>query len=136
LGGNAIVIGSRSFGNERAEYLRFDLAGPRRPFAARLAAATTAHHIRLASRLRWQGMLATTEGSQIAGLCAEDFDWDPLLDDPRFLLACERPTERAGLAAALESLRMLVGFADHTGRTGLVTIRDFLPPAARMVPGN
>jgi len=72
-------------------------------------------------------MLATTEGSQIAALCAEDFDWDLLLDDPSFLLACERPTERAGLAAALESLRMLVGFADHTGRTGLVTIRDFLP---------
>jgi hypothetical protein len=50
---------------------------PCRPFAARRAAVTTAHHIRLASRLRSQGMLATTEGSQIAGLCTEDFDWDP-----------------------------------------------------------
>lgn len=73
------------------------------------------------------GVLATTEGSQITGLCAEHFDWAPRLDDPRFLLACERPTERPGMAAALESLLMLVGFADDTGRTGLVTIRDFLP---------
>jgi hypothetical protein len=72
-------------------------------------------------------VLATTEGSQITGLCAEYFDWAPLLDDPRFLLAYERPTERPGLAAALESLRMLVVFADDTGRTGLVRIRDFLP---------
>jgi hypothetical protein len=43
------------------------------------------------------------------------------------LLAYERRTERPGLAAALESLRMLVGFADDTGRRGLVSIRDFLP---------
>ena len=112
---------------ERAEFLGFDLAGKYRPFVARLAGANTAHHIRLASRLRSQGVLATTEGRQIAGLCAEGFDWVGLLDDPDFLLACERPTERPGLAAALESLRMLVGFADDTGRTGLVTTRDFLP---------
>jgi hypothetical protein len=45
-------------------------------------------------------------------LCAANFDWAPLLEDPRFLLACARPTERTGLAAALESLRVLVGFAD------------------------
>jgi PucR C-terminal helix-turn-helix domain len=112
---------------ERAEYLRFDLAGPHRPFAARLAGGTTAQHIRLSSRLRTEGVLATTEGSQIAGLCAEDFDWSGLLDDPRFLFAYDRPTERPGLAAGLESSRMLVGFADNTGRRGLVTIRDFLP---------
>ena len=112
---------------ERAEYLGFDLAGPHRPFAARLAGVGAAHHVRLASRLRSQGVLATTEGSQVAGLCAEDFNWAALLDDPRFLLACERPTERPGLAAALESLRMLVSFADDTGRRGIVTTRDFLP---------
>jgi PucR C-terminal helix-turn-helix domain len=112
---------------ERAEYLGFDLAGPHRPFAARLVGAATAQHIRLAGRLRSDGVLATTEGSQITGLCAEDFNWAPLLDDPRLLLAYERQTERPALAAALESLRMLVGFADDSGRRGLVSIRDFLP---------
>jgi hypothetical protein len=112
---------------ERADYLGFDLAGPHRPFAARLAGASTAHHIRLAGQLRAQGVLATTEGCQVVGLCAEDFDWTRLLDDTRFLLACERTTERPGLAAALESLRMLIGFADDASRRGLVSTRDFLP---------
>lgn len=111
---------------ERAEYLGFDLANPYRPFVARLAGATTADHIALAGRLRSQGVLATTEGNHVAGLCTEGFDWTPLLDDPRFLLACERPTERSGLTAVLETLRMLVGFADGAGRTGLLTARDFL----------
>jgi hypothetical protein len=111
---------------ERAEFLGFDLAGPHRPFVARLAGATTAQHIGLARRLRSQGVLATTEGGQIAGLCAENFDWTAQLDDPRLLLACDRPTERSRLAAALESLRMLVGFADDAGLTGVVTVRDFL----------
>jgi DNA-binding PucR family transcriptional regulator len=72
-------------------------------------------------------VLATTEGSQIAGLCAVNFDWKQLLDDPRFLLAYERPNERSRLAPTLESLRMLAGFADDTSRTGLVTFRDYLP---------
>ncbi len=112
---------------ERAESLGFDLAGPHRPFVARLVRSTTANHIALAGLLRSQGVLATTEGSQIAGLCAENFDWTQLLDDPRFLLAYERPTERPRLAAALESLRILVGFADDTSRTGIITVRDFLP---------
>jgi hypothetical protein len=111
---------------ERAEYLGFDLANPYRPFVARLAGATTADHIALAGRLRSLGVLATTEGSQIAGLCTEGFDWTPLLDDPRFLLACERPTERSGLTSVLETLRMLVAFADGTDRSGLVTARAFL----------
>ncbi|HEY0229439.1 MAG TPA: helix-turn-helix domain-containing protein [Mycobacterium sp.] len=111
---------------ERAEYLGFDLAGPHRPFVARLDAATTAEHVALAGRLRSQGVLATTEGNRITGLCAEDFDWTTALEDSRFLLARERATERSSLAGALETLRMLVGFAASTGRTGLVTVRDFL----------
>jgi hypothetical protein len=112
---------------ERAEHLGFDLAAPHRAFVARLAGSTTARHIALASRLRSQGVLATTEGHQIAGLCAENFDWTELLDDPRFLLAYERPNERSRLAPTLESLRMLVGFADVASRTGVATVRDFLP---------
>lgn len=112
---------------ERAEHLGFDLAGPHRAFVARLAGTTTGRHIELAGRLRSQRLLATTEGGQIVGLCTEDFDWDPLLDDPRLLLAYELPTERVRLATTLESLRMVVRFADDAGRTGLVTIRDFLP---------
>ena len=56
---------------ERAEHLGFDLAGPHRAFVARLAGATTARHIALASRLRSQGVLATTEGRQVAGLCVK-----------------------------------------------------------------
>lgn len=112
---------------ERAESLGFDLAAPHRPFVARLSGSTTGRHIALASRLRSQAVLATTEGGRIVGLCPENFDWTPLLDDPRLLLAYECPTERARLAASLESLRKLVGFAADTGRTGLVTVRDFLP---------
>lgn len=110
---------------ERAEYLGFDLTGPHRPFVARLGTATTADHIALAGRLRSQGVLATTEGNQIAGLCSETYDWGPTLNDPRFLLSYERAVEGAGLAAALETLRMLVAFAGSAGRTGLVTARDF-----------
>jgi PucR C-terminal helix-turn-helix domain len=112
---------------ERAEFLGFDLAGPHRPFVARLAGAATADHIGLASRLRSQGVLATTEGGQIAGLSADNFDWTQELGDPRLLLAYDRPTERPRLSAALERLRMLIGFADDAGRTGRVDIRDFLP---------
>jgi len=112
---------------ERAEFLGFDLAGPHRPFVARLTGAGTAGHIALAGLLRSQGVLATTEGWRVAGLCADNFDWARLLEDPRLLLAYDRPTERPRLATALESLRKLVGFADDAGRTGLVDVRDFLP---------
>lgn len=111
---------------ERAEYLGFHLAGPHRPFVARIEGATTGDHIALAARLRSQGVLATTEGNQIVGLCTPSFDWIPLLDDSRFLLACDGPTGRPGLAAALETLIMLVAFAGSSGRTGPVTVRDFL----------
>ena len=111
---------------ERAEYLGFDLAGPHRPFVARLNTATTADHIALAGRLRSLGVLATTEGNQIAGLCSETFDWVPVLDDSRLLLSYDRATERSGFAAALETLRMLVAFAYSVRRTGVVTDRDFL----------
>ena len=112
---------------ERADFLGFDLAGPHRPFVARLSKAATTDHLGLASQLRSLGVLATTEGGRVAGLCAENFDWTQLLDDPRLLLAYDNPTERPRLAAALESLRMLVAFADAADRTGLVDVRDFLP---------
>jgi PucR C-terminal helix-turn-helix domain/GGDEF-like domain len=115
---------------ERADYLGFDLAGPHRPFVARLtgsAGSVAARHSALARRLRSQRVLATSEGSHVVGLCAEDFDWARLLQDSRFLLAYESPMERARLAAALRSLRMLVGFAADAGRTGLIGSRDFLP---------
>lgn len=111
---------------DRAEQLGFDLAGPHRPFVARLAGETMADHISVAGRLRSQGVLATTEGRQIVGLCAENFGWAVLLEDPRFLLAHEGPVERPRLASALERLRMLVGFAHDMGRTGLVNIGHFV----------
>ncbi|BBX64534.1 hypothetical protein MSAS_37080 [Mycobacterium saskatchewanense] len=112
---------------ERAEHIGFDLAGPYRPFAACLRGATTADHIALAGRLRSQGVLATTEGNRVAGLCAESFDWIPALENPQLVLARERSVERVGLSAALETSRMLIAFAGGAGRAGLVTVRDFLP---------
>jgi hypothetical protein len=113
--------------HDRASRLGFELRSEFRPFSATIAGAAVQHHINLAARLRDRSVLATTEGPRVTGLTSGDFDWMSFLADGRMTLAYERPTQPVRLDPVLDDLRMQITFAVQSGRTGVVSGRDFLP---------
>ena len=107
--------------HEAATQLGFTVTGKHVAFAAAIPGEGARPHARTAAALRAAGTLALTEGDRIVGLAM------PRRDPARVLPAeavavVDSPVTREELAASLTDVRIGVGIALRTGRTGVVPL--------------
>ena len=109
-----------------AEGIGFEIRSAYRPFVIAAPSLSVQQHAAMAARLRARRVLATSEGQRVAGLAHARIDWGDLDAGPSVLHAIGDLTSRDHLSVALDELRMIVEIAEAAGRTGQVTVDDYL----------
>jgi PucR C-terminal helix-turn-helix domain len=105
------------------EGLDFDSARASHAFAI---SASPNLGLTVAARLRQQGVLAAFEGQAVTGLSSERLDWRALGIDPPSVVVSSAPAIGTERGRALEEVRYVIGIAVAEGRSGEVSLDDYL----------
>jgi hypothetical protein len=106
-----------------AEALEFDLARAARAFAI---SASPNVGLTVAARLRQRGVLAAFEAQAVTGLSNHRLDWRSLGIEPGSVLVSSAPAIGTERGRALEEVRHVIGIALAEGRSGEVSLDDYL----------
>jgi hypothetical protein len=113
--------------HQLAERIGFELDRAARPFVIASPGRPAQYHATLAARLRRAEALAMSEGRRVVGLSTAAAPWRALELDPDAIVAEGPASIRAERGRMLEELRAVVEVAAARGRSGPLSIDDYLP---------